>query len=124
MAKAPKSAPPAAAAKANVEKKEKKSKAAAAPVKVSYLSYPSAGRPLGISSDVVQESKKSKKVVKEPTPESSSSEEESSDEEDSDSDSDAVPTTDIPAPVVCLDRLVYRVYANLVEGCRGIRLRL
>jgi hypothetical protein len=38
MAKAPKSAPPAAAAKANVEKKEKKSKAAAAPVKVSYFS--------------------------------------------------------------------------------------
>jgi len=37
MAKAPKSAPPAAAAKANVEKKEKKSKAAAAPVKVSYF---------------------------------------------------------------------------------------
>jgi hypothetical protein len=50
--------------------------------------------------------KKSKKVVKEPTPESSSSEEESdSDEEDSDSDSDAVPTTDIPAPVVCLAHL-------------------
>jgi hypothetical protein len=37
MAKAPKSASPAAAAKANVEKKEKKSKAVAAPVKVSYF---------------------------------------------------------------------------------------
>jgi len=50
MAKAPKSAPPAAAAKANVEKKEKKSKSAAAPVKVSF--HLAAGRPFGIWSDV------------------------------------------------------------------------
>lgn len=68
--------------------------------------------------------KKSKKVVKEPTPESSSSEEESdSDEEDSDSDSDAVPTTDIPAPVVCFEFCQgKKPMLTILEGCRGLRL--